>query len=99
MVDYPSEFSRLRIGDGGTQTMARGEDNVGSRVDEGLSLTSYENLSSHVDTAGVITWFRPVEESKADKIWKKFSFLPNVWVSFSLSGPRFAACTEEKRGE
>ena len=35
--------------------MARREDNVGSRVDEGSSSSSFENVPSRVDATGVIT--------------------------------------------
>ena len=67
--------------------MAREEDNVGSCVDEGSSSTSYEDVLPRVDVVGVITWLRHIEESRAYAFWKKFSFPPNVRVSFSSSGP------------
>ena len=89
----PSGFYRLRIGDGGTQRMAKGEDDLGSHVDEDL-LSS----SSRVDAAKVITWLRPVRESRGDAFWKKLDFPPNVGVLFSSSGPHFTTCTEEDRG-
>ena len=97
-MSYPRGFSRLHIGDKGTQRMARGEDNVGSRMDEDLSSTSSEDDSLRVEAAGVITWLILVGESRANAFWKKFSFPPNVRVSFSSSRPRFATCTEEERG-
>ena len=65
--------------------MTRGEDNVGSRMDEGSSSTSYEDVSLRVDVIGVITCLRPVRESKVDAFWKKLSFPPNAQVSFSSS--------------
>ena len=41
-MSYPSGFSRLPIGDGDTQRMARGEGNVGRHVDEDLPSTFEE---------------------------------------------------------
>ena len=58
--------------------MTRGEDNVGSHMDEGSSSTSYEDVSLCVDAIGVITCLRPVGESRVDAFWKKFSFPPNT---------------------
>ena len=78
--------------------MARGEDNVGSHVNEGPSLTSSEDVPSHVDTTGVITWTRPVEEFWAYTFWKKFSFPLNVRFLFSSSRPHFPNCTKEDWG-
>ena len=75
--------------------MARREDNIGSHRDEGPSSTSSQDVPSCVNAAGIITWLILVGESRADTFWKKFSFPPNVQVSFSFSGPRFADCTEE----
>ena len=89
----PGGFSKLRIGDGGTQRMAKGEGYLGSNMDEDLPLSF-----SLVNSVRVITWLRPVGESWADTFWKKFSFPPNVKVLFSSSWPRFAACTEKDRG-
>ena len=63
-MSYPGGFFRFRIGDRGTQGMARGEDNVGSRVDEGPSSTSSGDFPSRVDAIGVIMVLRPVGESR-----------------------------------
>ena len=57
---YPSGFSRLHSGDKGTQGMAKGEDNDGNREGEGPPLTSFEDVSSCVDSAGVITWLKQI---------------------------------------
>ena len=97
-MSYPGGFSRLRISDRVTQRMARGEDNVGSHVDEGLSSTSYRDALSSVDATGVITWLRLVGESRVDTFWKKIFFPPNVRVSFPSLGPRFVNCIKENRG-
>ena len=63
-MSYLSGFSRLCIGDGGTQRMAKGEDNIGSHTDEGPSSTSSEDVPSRVDATGVITWLKLVGESR-----------------------------------
>ena len=94
-MSYPCGFSRLRIVDGGTQRMARWEDNVVSRVEEDPASTLPEEVLSRADAIGVITWLKSVGESRADAFWKKFIFPPNVRVSFLSSGPQFANCTEE----
>ena len=65
-MSYPGGFSKLRIFDGGTHTMARGEDNVGSLIDEGSSSTSSEDVPWHVDATRVITWLRLVGESQTN---------------------------------
>ena len=44
--------------------MARGEDTIESCVDEISSSTSSEDVPSHVDANGVITWFKPIEEAR-----------------------------------
>ena len=64
------------------QRMARGEDNVESCVDESSSSTSSEDVPSRVDANGVITWLKLVREASANAFWMKFSFPPNVRVSF-----------------
>ena len=56
----PSGFSRLRIGDGGTERMTRGEGGLMNDMDEDLA-----SSSSCVNTAAVITWLRLVGESRA----------------------------------
>ena len=86
-------FSRLRIGDRGTQRMAGGEGNLRSHVDEVLPSSSSEDVPSHVNAVGVIMWLRQV-----DAFWKKFSFPPNIQVLFSSLRPCFTACIEEDRG-
>ena len=87
-MSYPSGFSRLRIGDGDTQRMARGEGNVGRHVDEDLPST-FEEAFLLVDAIGVITWLRLVGEFRVDGFWKKFSFPLNVWVSFPSLRPHY----------
>ena len=74
-MSYPAGFSKLRIDDGGTRRMARGEDNIGSRVDEGSSSTSSKDVPSRVDATKVITWLKSVGKSQANAFWKKFPFL------------------------
>ena len=54
-MGYPGGISKLRIDDRGTQRMARGEDNAGSRMDEGPPLSSFEDIPLHVDATKVIT--------------------------------------------
>ena len=49
------EFSRLRIGDEGTQRMVGVEDNLGIHGGEGLPSSSLEDVPSRVDAARVIT--------------------------------------------
>ena len=75
--------------------MPRGEENVGSHVDEDPPFTSTKEVFSHADTTKVITWLKLVGKSRAYAFWKKFAFPPNVQVSFSSSRPQFANCTEE----
>ena len=48
---------------------------MGSRVDEGPSSTSYEDVLSRVNAARVITWLRPVEESWSYTFGRNFPFL------------------------
>ena len=62
----PGGFSRFCIIDGGTQRMSRGKDNVGSHVDKDPPSTSTEEVLLRADATGVITWLRPVWESRAD---------------------------------
>ena len=45
--------------------MVIGEDNIGSHADKGPSSTSSEDVPSRVDAVGVITWLRPIVESRA----------------------------------
>ena len=88
----------LRIDDGDTHRMARGEDNVGRCVDEDPPSTSAKEVPSHVDANGVMMWLRPVGESRADAFWKKFSFPPKARVSFPSLGPQFLNWMEEDWG-
>ena len=97
-MSYPSRFFKLCISDDGTQRMARGEDNVGSCVNEGPFSTSSEDVPSRVYATRVITWLRPDKESQANAFWEKFTFPPNVRVSFPSSRPHFADYTEEDQG-
>ena len=78
--------------------MARGEDNVGSRMDKGPSSSSSEDAPSRVDATRVITWLKLVGEPRVNAFWKKISFPPNVQVSFSFSGPRFEDYMKEDQG-
>ena len=86
-MSYLGGFSRHRIDDGGTQRISSEGDNVGIRVDEELPSTLYGEVLLRGDAIVVITWLRPVGESRADALWKKFSFPSYVYVSFSSSGP------------
>ena len=43
--------------------MAKGEDNIGSHTDEGLSATSFEDIPLCVDATRVIMWLNPVGDS------------------------------------
>ena len=78
--------------------MAREEDIVESCVGEISSSTSFEDVPSRVNANGVITWLRPVGEARTYAFWRKFSFPPNVQVSFPSTGPHFMDCTNEDRG-
>ena len=69
--------------------MVGGEDNPGSYADKEISSSSFEDVPSRVDAAGVITCLRPIKESQADIFWKKYSFPPTVRVSLSSSGASF----------
>ena len=37
-------------------------------------------------------------EARASALWGKYSFPPNVWVSFPLLGPQLVAYTKDDRG-
>ena len=78
--------------------MARGEDIVESSVGEISSSTLFEDVPSRVNANGVITWLRPVEEARTYAFWRKFSFPPNVRVSFPSTRPHFMDRTDEDRG-
>ena len=77
--------------------MAKGEGNVGHRVDEDLPST-YEEALLRADATGAITWLITIRKSGADAFWKKFSFPPNVQVSFPSSRPHYVDCTYEDQG-
>ena len=51
-----------------------------------------------MDATRVITWLRPVRESRSNVFWKKFSFPLNVRVSFPFSTPHYVDCTNEDGG-
>ena len=57
----PGGFSKLRIGDGGTHRMARGEGDLGSNADEDLP-----SSSSRVKAAEVIMWLKLIGEPRVD---------------------------------
>ena len=96
-MSYPGGFSKLYISDEGTQRMATGEGNVGHPANEDLHSKS-EAALSRVDAARVITWLRPIREFRVDAFWKKFSFPPNIRVSFPSSGSHYVDCTDGDRG-
>ena len=96
-MSEPGGSFKLRVGDEGTQRMVEGKVDLGSYVDEEISSSSFEDIPSQVDSAGVIKWLRSVGEARANSFWKRYSFPPNVWVSFPSSRPHFADCTEEDR--
>ena len=98
-MSYPSGFSRLRSGDGGTEGMARGEDNIGSHEGDGLPSTSSEDVPSRVDSVRVIMWLKPIREPWAGAFWKKFSFPPNVRVSLMSSRFCVDVCTDKDHGD
>ena len=81
--------------------MAYRGDNVGSCGDKESSSSSFrefEEVLSHTEANRVITWLKPVRESQADALWKRFSFPPHVRVSISTLGPHFVDCTDGDRG-
>ena len=81
--------------------MAGGGDYVGSCMGEEPSSSSYGafgEVFSRVDANGVITWIRPIGESRADAFWKRFSFPPHVHALFLSLGPQFVFCIDGDRG-
>ena len=66
--------------------MVKEKDNVESCVDESSSSTLSEDVPSHVDANGVITWLRPIREARADAFWRKFSFPPLFMFLFPPRG-------------
>ena len=86
-MSYLGGFSRHLIDDGGTQRISSEGDNVGIHMDEELPSTLYGEVLLCGDAIVVITWLRPVGESRADALRKKFSFPSYVYVSFSSLGP------------
>ena len=74
---------------------------MGSCVDEESSSSTYGasgEVLSCAEANGVITWVRLIRESWVNALWKRFSFLPHVQVSFSTLGPQFVACTDGDQG-
>ena len=65
-----------------------------SCVDESLSSTSSEDVPSHVDMNGVITWPKPVGEARP---LEEIFFSPQCSGFFS-SRPHFMDCTDKDRG-
>ena len=51
-----------------------------------------------MDTNEVIMWLKPVGEARVDVFWRKFSFPPNIWVSFPSLGPHFVDRMNEDCG-
>ena len=80
------------------QRMARGEDIVESSGGEISFSTPFEDVPSRVNANGVIMWLRPIGEARTYAFWRKFSFPPNVRVSFPSTGPHFMDCTNKVRG-
>ena len=97
---FPFFFIRhyLHVGDEGTQRMIGGEVDPGSYAGEEISSSSFGDVPSRVDAIGVITWLRLIGEAQADVFWKRYPFLPNVWVLFPSSWPHLVAYTVEDRG-
>ena len=82
--------------------MVGGGDYVGSCMGEestSNSFGAFEEVLLCADTNRVITWIRPIGESRVDAFWKRFSFHPCVRASFSSLGPQFVACTDGDQGD
>ena len=80
--------------------MATGRDNLTSSRDEASSTSSSRlsrDILSRVDAYGTLTRLKLVEQARADAFWKRFSFPPQIRVSFSTSGLQFVACTDKDR--
>ena len=58
---FPSFVSMTKA-----QMMARGEGNIESCLDES---SSSEDVPSRVEGNGVITWLKPVRETRVDSFW------------------------------
>ena len=69
--------------------MAYKGDNVGSCGDEESSSSSsgaFGEFLSCMDANRVLTWLRLIGDSWANAFYKRFSFIPHVWVSCSTLG-------------
>ena len=78
-MSEPGGSFKLRVGDEGTQTMVEGKVDLGSYVNEEISSSSFEDIPSRVDSAGVIKWLRSVGEARANSFWKRYSFPPRLY--------------------
>ena len=80
--------------------MAHGKHHTCDRVGEESPPSSplSGEVTSRVDANGVLTRLKPVGDPNADAFWRKYSFPPQVRVSFPSSGPQFTACTDMDRG-
>ena len=56
--------------------MAHGKHHMGGRVGEESPLSSplFEEVLSHVNANGVLTWLKPVGDPRVDAFWRKYSF-------------------------
>ena len=99
-MSEPSGSIMSRVSDKGTQRTAGGGRGVDPECPsyEETSSSGFKDVSSRVDTDGVITWLRPIEEDRADAFWKRYSFPPNVLVAFPSTRLHFVACKDEDRG-
>ena len=73
--------------------MTHGKHHMGDRVGEesSPSLPLSGEVLSHADANGVLTWLKPVRDPRMDAFWRKYTFPPQVRVSFPSLGPQFAA--------
>ena len=96
----PSGSSLFHVNGEGTQKTVEGGRGVNPDwpCDQKMSLSSSKGYPSHIDASRVITWLKPVKETRTDALWSKYSFPPNVRVFFPLLGPQFVVGTEEDRG-
>ena len=74
------------------------DDEPGSYADEEISSSTLEDVPLLIDAVGVIMWLRSVGEPRADTFSKRYSFPPNIQLSFSSSKPHFVAYMEEDQG-
>ena len=89
-----------RVSDEDTQrTTERGKEvDLGCPNDQETSSSSFEDVPSCVNAGGFITWLISIREVRADTFWKRYSFPPNVQLSFPLLRPHFVARTKEDQG-